>query len=106
MVRRALTLTGVGLCGTFSLMHALAEDFGAGPWSDVAPMLGTCLVLPLLLVGLAWPGGAPLLRFAGCLLTSGLLSFVLMILRQWVPIPARYVGAGQRKSGVGVEPGQ
>ena len=51
-------------------------------------------------------GGGALLRFAGCLLTSGLLSFVLMILRQWVPVPARYVGAGQRKSGIGVEPGR
>ncbi|HEX5747632.1 MAG TPA: hypothetical protein VFZ09_15400 [Archangium sp.] len=47
-----------------------------------------------------------MLRFAGSLLTSGLLSFVSMILRQGVPVPARYVGAGQPKSGVGVEPGQ
>ncbi|WP_375766734.1 hypothetical protein NR798_34320 [Archangium gephyra] len=99
-------LTGVGLCGIFSLMHALAEDFGAGPWSDVAPVLGTCLLLPLVLLAFAGPAGVSLARFAGCLLTSGLLSFVLMILRQWVPVPARYVGAGQRKSGVGVEPGQ
>ncbi|REG27342.1 hypothetical protein ATI61_110349 [Archangium gephyra] len=99
-------LTGVGLCGIFSLMHALAENFGAGPWSDAAPVLGTCLLLPLVLVAFGWPAGVSLLRFAGCLLTSGLLSFVLMILRQWVPVPARYVGAGQPKSGVGVEPGQ
>jgi hypothetical protein len=99
-------LTGVGLCGIFSLMHALAENFGAGPWSDAAPVLGTCLLLPLVLVAFAWPAGESLLCFAKWLLSSGLLSFLLMILRQWVPVPARYVGAGQRQSGVGVEPGQ
>jgi hypothetical protein len=99
-------LTGVGLCGVFSLMHALAENFGAGPWSDAAPVLGTCLLLPLMLLAFAGPAGVSLARFAGCLLTSGLLSFVLMILRRWMPIPARYVGAGQRGSGPGVEPGR
>jgi len=49
-------LTGVGLCGIFSMMHALAENFGAGPWSDAAPVLGTCLLLPLLLVAFAFTG--------------------------------------------------
>jgi hypothetical protein len=99
-------LTGLGLCGIFSLMHALAESFGAGPWSDAAPVLGTCLLLPLVLLAFAGPAGLSLARFAWCLLGSGLLSFVWMIARQWVPVPARYVGAGQRKSGVGVEQGR
>ncbi|MCY1076154.1 hypothetical protein [Archangium lansingense] len=98
-------LTGIGLCGTFSLMHALAENFGAGPWSDAAPLLGTCLLLPLVFLSFAGTEGVSLARLGGCLLSSGLLSFVLMIARQWVPVPARYVGAGQRRSGVGVEPG-
>ena len=99
-------LTGLGLCGIFSLMHALAESFGAGPWSDAAPLLGTCLLLPLVLLAFAGSAGMALSRFSGFLLGSGLLSFVLMIARQWVPVPARYVGAGQHKSGVGVDPGQ
>lgn len=98
-------LAGLGVCGIFSLMHALAEDFGAGAWSDAAPMLGTCLLLPLVFLAFAGSAGESLARFAWCLLGSGLLSFVLMIARQWVPIRARYVGAGQRASGPGVEPG-
>ncbi|HYO59645.1 hypothetical protein [Archangium sp.] len=97
-------LVGVGLCGIFSMMHALAENFGAGPWSDAAPVLGTCLLLPLILIAFAGPAGESLARLAGCLLASGLLSFLLVILRQWVPIRARYVGAGQRASGAGVDP--
>lgn len=50
--------------------------------------------------------GVSLARFGGCLLGSGLLSFVLVISRQWMPMRARYVGAGQRASGAGVEPGR
>ena len=98
-------MTGVGMCGIFSLMHALAETFGAGAWSDAAPVLGTCLLLPLLFLAFAGSAGLSLARFAWCLLVSGLLSFVLMISRQWLPIRARYVGAGQCVSGPGVEPG-
>jgi hypothetical protein len=98
-------LAGVAVCGLFSMMHALAENFGAGPWSDLAPVLGTCLLLPLL--GLAYAGSAGLFlsRLSGCLLTSGLLSFVMVTVRKWAPIRARYVGAGQRGSGPGVSPG-
>jgi hypothetical protein len=98
-------LAGVALCGLFSMMHALAESFGAGPWSDLAPVLGICLLLPLL--GFAYAGSAGLFlsRLSWCLLGSGLLSFVMIILRKWVPIRARYVGAGQSGSGPGVSPG-
>jgi len=98
-------LAGVAVCGLFSMTHALAENFGAGPWSDLAPVLGNCLLVPL--VGLAFAGsaGLGLARLSWCLLASGLLSFVMMILRKWVPIRARYVGAGQSGSGRGVKPG-
>jgi hypothetical protein len=97
-------LSGVALCGTFSMMHALAENFGAGPWSDAAPVLGCCLLLPLVFLAFAGPAGESLSRLAWCLLASGLLSFALMILRRWMPIRARYVGAGQHASGTGVTP--
>lgn len=98
-------MAGVALCGLFSMMHALAESFGAGPWSDLAPVLGICLLLPLLGFAYAGSAGQFLSRLSWCLLGSGLVSFVLIIIRKWVPIRARYVGAGQRGSGRGVKPG-
>ncbi|HEX8538585.1 MAG TPA: hypothetical protein VF664_14045, partial [Cystobacter sp.] len=59
------------------------------------------------LLGLAYAGSAGLFlsRLSWCLLTSGLLSFVMITVRQWAPIRARHVGAGQRGSGPGVSPG-
>ncbi len=98
-------LAGVALCGLFSVTHALAENFGAGPWSDMAPVLGNCLLLPLVGLAFAGPEGQSLARLSWCMLYSGLLSFVMVIIRRWVPIRARYVGAGQHGSGPGVSPG-
>jgi hypothetical protein len=98
-------LAGVGLCGVFSMMHALAENFGAGAWSDAAPMLGTCLLVPLGLLAFAGAEGRHLALLAENLLSAGLLSFGLVIARKWVRIRARYVGAGQHGSGAGVSPG-
>jgi hypothetical protein len=52
----------------------------------------------------AWAEGRHLALLAENLLSGGLFSFGLVIARKWVPIRARYVGAGQHGSGPGVKP--